>query len=81
MCPLSRAAAAESVKITSRDPHLEPGADWAESDEAPEPGNGLDNAAHPGGVRAALGLEADLAEAEDLELLAGPPLPHHVTLA
>ena len=78
--PLSLFAAAESVEIASWDPDLEPGAHWAESDEAPDPGNGLHNAPHPGGVRAALGLEADLVEAEDLKLLTGPPLPHHVTL-
>ena len=80
ICPLSLAAAAESVEIASRNPHLESGAHWTEPDEAPEPGNGLHDAPHPGGVWAALGLEADLAEAEDLKLLAGPPLPHHVTL-
>ena len=46
--PLSLFAAAESVEIASRDPDLEPGADWAESDEAPDPRNGLHNAPHPG---------------------------------
>ena len=78
---LSLAAAAESVEIASGDPHLESGAHWTEPDEAPEPGNGLHNAPHPGGVWAALGLEADLAEAEDLELLTRPPLAQHVTPA
>ena len=79
ICPLSLAAAAESVEIASRNPHLESGAHWTEPDEAPEPGNGLHDAPHPGGVWAALGLEADLAEAEDLEFLTRPSLAQHVT--
>ena len=79
ICPLSLAAAAESVEIASRNPHLESGAHWTEPDEAPEPGNGLHDAPHPGGVRAALGLEADLAEAEDLEFLTRPSLAQHLT--